>query len=226
MSSASSRVSLMFCSTSTIDRPSPLRRAMVRPDVGNDLRGEALRRLVHQQHARVGHQRAADRQHLLLAAGQQARQLAAALLQPRKHVEHGVEGPERLAGLGCACRHVQVLAHGEAAEHTAALRHQRQPLRGNLLGRQMRDADAEHRDAARPRRQQADGNIHAGGLAGAIAADQTEHATFAGGERHLLQHVAVAIVGVDIDETESLMCQGRPPACADRRPPRPAFPRR
>ena len=36
--------------------------------LGDDLRRQALRRLVHQEHARIAHQRAADRQHLLLAA--------------------------------------------------------------------------------------------------------------------------------------------------------------
>ena len=37
---------------------------------------KAERRLVEQQNLRIGHQRAADRQHLLLAAGQRAGDLA------------------------------------------------------------------------------------------------------------------------------------------------------
>ena len=39
-------------------------------DFGDQLRREPFGRLVHQQHARIAHQRPADRQHLLLAAGQ------------------------------------------------------------------------------------------------------------------------------------------------------------
>ena len=46
------------------------------------------RRLVQQQDLRIGHQRAADRQHLLLAAGQGARDLAEPLPQPREQLEH------------------------------------------------------------------------------------------------------------------------------------------
>ena len=36
----------------------------------DDARGQALRRLVEQQQARIAHQRAGDGQHLLLAAGE------------------------------------------------------------------------------------------------------------------------------------------------------------
>src|SRR5580700_7939003 len=39
-----------------------------RHHLGDDLRRQAFRRLVHQQHARITHQRAADGEHLLLAA--------------------------------------------------------------------------------------------------------------------------------------------------------------
>src|SRR3546814_4173340 len=40
---------------------------------------------------RLAHQRAADRQHLLLAAGQGAAALRLALLQPREQLEHHLE---------------------------------------------------------------------------------------------------------------------------------------
>ena len=43
------------------------------PDLGADQRRQAFGRLVEDQQPRIGHQRAADRQHLLLAAGEQAR---------------------------------------------------------------------------------------------------------------------------------------------------------
>ena len=39
-------------------------------------RREAERRLVEQEHPRLGHQRPPDREHLLLAAGQRAAELA------------------------------------------------------------------------------------------------------------------------------------------------------
>src|SRR5712692_4365641 len=49
-----------------------------------DQRGEPERRLVEQHQARAQHHGAADRQHLLLAAGQGAGLLAAPLLEPRE----------------------------------------------------------------------------------------------------------------------------------------------
>ena len=59
-------------------------------DLVHDLRREALGRLVHQQHARIAHQGAADRQHLLLAAGERARILRVPLLQPREQAEYAI----------------------------------------------------------------------------------------------------------------------------------------
>ena len=75
--------------------------------LGDDLRGETLGRLVHQQHARVAHQRAADRQHLLLAAGQVGGDLTVPFAQPRKHGEHRFHRPRRMLAVArraCARR--------------------------------------------------------------------------------------------------------------------------
>ena len=61
-----------------------LERADAGPDFLPHDRGEALGRLVEDQKARIGHQRAPDREHLLLAARKRARALAEALAQSRK----------------------------------------------------------------------------------------------------------------------------------------------
>ncbi len=69
------------------------------PDcVENHQRREAERGFVQHQQARAAHQRAADRQHLLLAAGQGAAALGHALLEPRKQREDTFE-PGRSGGL-------------------------------------------------------------------------------------------------------------------------------
>jgi len=68
----------------------------------------------------------------------------------------------------------EVLADGEALEHAAALRHERDPARGDRFRRQTRHRRAEHLDAASARRQQADAHVHAGRFAGAVAAEQAE----------------------------------------------------
>ena len=88
MSSAISKASFAFCSTNRIDKPLLLQAPDRRHHLSDDLRRQALRRLVQEQHPRVRHQRPADRQHLLLAAGQDAGILPAPLRQQREGVEH------------------------------------------------------------------------------------------------------------------------------------------
>src|SRR5690349_7274447 len=56
-------------------------------DVAHEQRCDAERGLVQQQHARPAHQRAAHRQHLLLAARERARELLSALPEPREQLE-------------------------------------------------------------------------------------------------------------------------------------------
>jgi hypothetical protein len=48
-------------------------------EIAHDNRGEAERKLVADQKPGIGHQRSADRDHLLLSAGQRATKIAAAL---------------------------------------------------------------------------------------------------------------------------------------------------
>ena len=78
--------------------------------------------LVHDQAVRVGHQRAADRQHLLLAAGQRLGALVAALVQPRKQFIDASRF--HLCRSGAALGDQQILFDAERRENAAALRHQ------------------------------------------------------------------------------------------------------
>ena len=55
---------------------------------------------------------------------------------------------------------------------------------------------------AAARRQQAHGDVMQVDLAGAVAAEQAEQARLAERERHVVQHVAVAVEGVDVAERE------------------------
>ena len=68
-----------FCSTISIVRPLARSFSSGLPDLRDDQRREAEKRLVEEQQARLAHQRAADRQHLLLAAGQRSGGLLAPL---------------------------------------------------------------------------------------------------------------------------------------------------
>src|SRR5581483_6666098 len=78
---------------------------------------QPFQRLVEQHDTRVHDQRAADRQHLLLAARQLAAEIGAPLLQPGKRGKDALQcpGPGTRDG-------GEVLLHGERAEDVALLR--------------------------------------------------------------------------------------------------------
>ena len=93
------------------------------------------RRLVQKQHARLGHQRPPDGQHLLLAARKSARLLRLTLLEP------GEEGEDLLQPLGhreapppSRIRpESQVLRHREWSEQLPALRDLHEATGDDLL---------------------------------------------------------------------------------------------
>ena len=97
-----------------------LQRAGERLDRG----GPARRRLVEEQDARLGHQPAGDHQHLLLAAGERARELLRPVREPREE-RVGALAPR---GDGARSRRIavgaerEVLVHGQAPRTRAARR--------------------------------------------------------------------------------------------------------
>src|SRR2546427_3374789 len=73
-----------------------------RREVVDEHRRQAFGRLVEEQHARVAEQRAADRQHLLLAAAELHAHLVAALAQHRKKLVDRLQRPVAFALAGGA----------------------------------------------------------------------------------------------------------------------------
>ncbi len=121
--------------------------------------------------ARIGHQRAADRQHLLLAAGKLVAHAAAALGQPRKQVVDCASVQPPSLGRG---RH-QIFAHGKIGENLAAFRHQADAELRDPVGRQAAHVRPLKRiEPARAGGQSHD-RAHCGGLAHAVAAHQRHH---------------------------------------------------
>ena len=152
------------------------------------------RGLVEQQQHRPGHQRPADGQHLLLAAGQRAGQPAAHL---REHREQLVDLGQRLPGLSVPAARVraeqQVLLHGQPGEDMAALRHVADAEPHHVAGGHLRQvAVAEPHLARRPRHQPHQGP-QGRGLAGAVGADQADRLARLDGEadRRDRRHAAV-----------------------------------
>jgi hypothetical protein len=91
------------------------------PDLLHDQRREAERGLVEQQVARLGHQRAPEGEHLLLAAGEVAGELLAALGEAREEGVDAVEVVPQVAAVGGVAPDAQVLVHVELPEDPPAL---------------------------------------------------------------------------------------------------------
>ena len=88
-------------------------------------RGQAHRRLIHQNHLGLSHQGAAHGQHLLLTAGKGACQLAFALFQAGEPL---VDIGHRFGHIGRIreSSHLQVLFHRHLGEDVPSFRHMRQ----------------------------------------------------------------------------------------------------
>src|SRR5438094_941350 len=198
-----------------------------RHHLGHDLRRQSFRGLVHQQHPGVRHQRAGDREHLLLAARERNGDLVPALAQAWEERRHGVERPQhRQVTARPASGHREILAHGEALEDPAALGHERDAVGGDRLRGAPGDGPAVDRHHAVSRRQQAHDDVQRRRLARAVAAEQAEQAALGEPQRHAVEHVAVAVERVDLAQHERVTRQDRSPACAGGRRPHPAGPRR
>ena len=75
------------------------------------------------QQPRLRHQSAPDRQHLLLAAGQRAGALRAALGKPRENREHPVAVLLAVGAAAAIGAEIEVLAHRHVGKDAAAFRH-------------------------------------------------------------------------------------------------------
>src|SRR5213083_337902 len=95
------------------------------PDLRPDERGEPLRRLVTDEQARVRHEGAADREHLLLAAGERAPEDALPGRELGEEVEDLLDRPR--VGVAVRRGRDQVLTHREVREDLTALGHEADP---------------------------------------------------------------------------------------------------
>ena len=144
-------------------------------DDGEDLldqdRRQPQRRLVEQHQLGPGHQRPPDRQHLLLAARQEACLRALALAQDREvgidDVEVALDVGAVAAGVGA---HHQVALDRHEREDLAPLRHMGDALPRHPVGLAADDAAAAERDRALLRLHGPAHRFQHRGLAGAVGA--------------------------------------------------------
>jgi len=104
---------------------------MVRPTSANYQRREALRWFVHQQHARIAHQRARDGEHLLLAAESEPASCSERSFNRGKSSNTRSRFQVRLRFL---MRDDQILPHGQSRKPRRPLRHEADALARDDVG--------------------------------------------------------------------------------------------
>ena len=163
----------------------------------DDHRRETFRRFVHQQHARIADERAADRQHLLLAARQLVAAVLGALGQTRKQVEHGLVRPRPRPRSD-----IHVLAHRQRRENLTFLRYQPQASRHPPVGRGGGNILAAQRNAAAMQIGVAHDGRQQRRFADAVAANDRDGLAGLKRKIDVFQHHGFAIAGEDLVELE------------------------
>src|SRR6267378_2048097 len=186
-------------------------------DAGEDLipqqRREPHGGLVEQQKARRRSEAAADREHLLLPAGERTRGLIAALLQHRKQGIDLLEIARPLrASLVGQRAHLEVLEDAERPEHLPPFGHVRDAEMGALRRRHREQVAAFEADAARCRRHGARHRFEQRRFAGAIRADDGDELPRLHRQRDIDQRLQPAV-----GDVQALNAQHGPATvCRDR----------
>src|SRR5262249_32830673 len=144
----------------------------------DDLRRQTERGLVEEQEPRHRHQRAPDRDHLLLTARERAGELASALAQDG---EGPVDALEALAAPRAHRRRVaadlEILLDGHRREEAAARGDQGDPVAAELVGRDRGEITPAEAHAAAADRQETGDRVDERGLPGAIRPDDRDELT-------------------------------------------------
>src|SRR5580704_17975691 len=152
---------------------------------------------------------AADRQHLLFAAGESAGLLPPPLLEPREQrvdlIEPVGEAP---AGTAREGTHLEVLLDAHIGEQLAPFRHQHETARGLGMPRQRRHILAGEPHPALERRDAAHDGAQRRGLAGPIGTDERGHRAGSGRERYPPQDLNLAVTGLERLHPQELPAHG------------------
>src|SRR5262245_10925095 len=166
-------------------------------------RRQALRRLVEEQHLRTSHQRASDREHLLLAAREGARALSPPLEEVGEQLEDALGCPHRRSPVPPGLpRNLEVLPHGQVREDAPVLRHVADPQPSHAEWWQALQVAAAQPDAALARRREPDDALEGRRLAGAIAPEEADDLALADLEGEIDEDVAVSVERVDVQHLE------------------------
>ena len=180
-------------------------------DLGDELRGQALGRLVDEEEHVVPQQHPREGDHLLLPT----REGAGPLLPSGDEVGEQLADHRRTRA-DVATDEPEVLVHGQATEHVAVLGHVADPAANQLERLASLDVVPLQHDPAAPR-SEAEDRLERRGLADAVASEQRGDAARGHLEGDALEDVRPAVVDVEVLDGE----HGRPVVTGPR-PGRPA----
>ena len=92
----------------------------------------------------------------------------------------------------------EVLLHAEVRKDAALLRHVGNPTLSDRVRGEAGQLEAVEGDVSAARRHDAHDAAKGGGLAGAVAADEGHHLAGLYGQRHALEDMRLAVVGVQV----------------------------
>src|SRR6266478_1389531 len=170
----------------------PLERGDLIPERAHDHRGQALRRLVEEEHPRVAHQGAGHREHLLLAA----REAAGPARRQLPELGEELVDPGRAPGPLALLAHHEVLRHGQIAEDAPLLGHVAHPEPTDLVGRTAGDLAAVEADAAAGDLDQPHDRLERGRLAGPVAPEERDHLPRPRPQAHAVQDPGEAVAAL------------------------------
>ena len=189
--------------------------------LAHDQRRQAKRGLVQQQQARARHQRAADGQHLALAARQGGGHLRAPLPQAREDGEDLVHALRLVAQAPAPAREAaqqQVVLHRHLAEQLALFGHQGHAVGHHDLDAGACDALAVQMDLA-ARGQQAHGGRQQRGLACAVGADDGDDLAAAHIQIHLVHRLHGTVGHAQALELQKGVAHAVSPVASSSSPP-------
>jgi len=167
------------------------------PDLLAHDRGEPFGGFVEHEQLRVRHQRAPDREHLLLAARELPAQVAAPLAQAREELVHALQGPGPSAlVLRVARGGHEVLLDRQPREDLPALRHQREALTCDAVRCQPAGAQAADLDLAGAAGEHAEQALDRRRAAHAVAAEQRHDLAGPDVERDAEQHLRTTVASL------------------------------